>query len=80
METAKVLNTLFSDVVQNLNISRFPDSEFNPDLIRNIKDLKAILEYTKHPSTIAIESRYRDASSFSFVEINDADIDKEILN
>ena len=26
METAKILNTFFSNVVQNLNISIFPDS------------------------------------------------------
>ena len=34
-ETANVLNTFFSNVVQNLNISWFPDS--NP-LIQNIKN------------------------------------------
>ena len=41
--TAKVLNTFLSNVVQNLNISRFTDSN---TLIRNIKDptLKAILK------------------------------------
>ena len=79
METAKVLDTFFSNVVQNLNISRFPDSD---PLIRNIKDmtLKATLEYTKHPSIIAIENAYRDVSCFSFVEITEAGIDKEILN
>ena len=77
METAKVFNTFFSNVVQNLNISRFPDSD---PLIRNIKDpaLKAILKYRKHPSIIAIESKYRQASSFSFVEVNEANIEKVI--
>ena len=79
METAWVLNNFFSNVAQNLNISRFADSD---PLIQNIKDttLKAILKYRKHPSIIAIESRYRDASSFSFVVVNEADIEKEILN
>ena len=79
METAKVLNTFSSNVVQNLNISRFLDSD---PLIRNIKDptLKAILKYWKHPSIIAIESKYRYVSSFCFVEVNEADIEKEILD
>ena len=63
METAKVLNTFSSNVVQNLNIFRFPDSD---TLILNIEDstLKAILKYKKHPSIIAIESKYRYVSSF----------------
>ena len=37
------------------------------------------MKYRKHPSIIAIESTYRDVSSFSFVEVNEADIEKEIL-
>ena len=79
METAKVLNAFFSNVVQNVNIFRFPDSDL---LIWNIRDLtlKAILKYRKHPSIIATESRYRDVSSVSFMEINEANIEKEILN
>ena len=45
METVKVLHTFLSNVVQNLNISRFPDS--NP-LTRNVKEpaLKGILKYS----------------------------------
>ena len=63
METTKVLNTFSSNVVQNLNIFRFPDSD---TLILNIEDstLEAILKYKKHPSIIAIESKYRYVSSF----------------
>ena len=38
------------------------------------------MKYRKHPSIIAIESRYRGISSFSFAEVNEADIEKEILN
>ena len=75
LETVKVLNTFFSNVVQNFNISRFPD--FDP-FIRNIKGptLKAILKYQKHPSKIASENRYGDGFSFNFVEVNEADIGK----
>ena len=75
METANILNTFFSNVVQNLDISRFPDSD---PLIQNIKDptLKAILKYRKYPGIVAIERRYRDISSFIFVEVNEVDIEK----
>ena len=71
--TVKILNTFFSNVVQNLIISRFPDSD---PLIRNIIDLtlKAILSYKKHPSIIST------VYSISFVEVNGADIEKEVLN
>ena len=71
--TVKVLYTFFSNVVQNLSISRFPDSD---PLIQNIMDLslKAILSYKKHLSVISI------VYSISFVEVNRVDIEKEILN
>ena len=73
------MNIFLSNVVQNLNTSRFPDSD---PFIRNINDptLKAILKYRKYPSIIAIERKYRCVSSFSFVDVNEADIEKEILN
>ena len=72
------MNTFFLNVVQNLNISRFPDSD---PLIRNIKDqtLKTILKYRKHASITAIESKYIYATSFNFVEVNEADIEKNIF-
>ena len=65
MEIAKVLNTFFSNVIQNSNIFKFPDSD---PLILNIKDptLKAILKYNKRLAIIAIESKYRYVSIFSF--------------
>ena len=61
METAKVLNTSFSNVVQNLKISRYPDSD---SLMRNIKDpaLKAVLNYRIHPCIIAVVSKCTYAS------------------
>ena len=79
MELAKVWKTFFSNFVQNLNIFRFLDSD---PLIRNIKDptLKAILKFSKHPSIITVESKYRYFFSFSFVEVNAAKTEKEILN
>ena len=79
MERAKVWLHFFSNLVQNLKISKFPDSD---PLIRIIKDptLKGILKYRKHPSIISIESRFSDVSSFSFVKVNEANIEKEILH
>ena len=38
------------------------------------------MKYRKHPSATAIESKQRYVSSLSFVEVNEADIQKEILN
>ena len=38
------------------------------------------MKYIEHPGIIAIESRYRDVSSFSFVEVNEGDIEKETSN
>ena len=70
---------VLSNFVQNLNISLFPDSD---PLIWNIEDLnlKSILKYRKHSSIIAIKSKYRYASSFILVEINETDIGKDISN
>ena len=61
METAKVLNTSFSNVVQNLKSSRFPGSD---SLMRNIKDptMKAAFNYKIHPCIIAIVSKITCAS------------------
>ena len=71
METAKVWLHFFSNLVQNLKVSRFPDSD---PLIRNIKDPtpKGILKYRKYPSIVSIECRFRYVSSFSFVKVNKA--------
>ena len=38
------------------------------------------MKYKKHPSIIATKSKYRDFSSFSFVKVNKANIEKEIVN
>ena len=71
--------TFLSDVLENLYISRFPNFDC---LIGNIKNLalKAILNYRKYPSINGIENKYRHVSSFSYVVVNKADFEKEILN
>ena len=72
------MSTFFSTVVQNLNVCLFLDSD---PLIWNTEDpnLESILKYWKHPSIISIESKYRYASSFILVEVNETDIEKDIL-
>ena len=49
LETAKVLNTFFGNIVKNLDINQY--SNFDP-VINIVKDptLRAILKYKDHPS------------------------------
>ena len=67
METAKVSSTFLSNIVEKLNISRFSDTDLA---------LKAILKNKNHPSIITIESKYKHVSNFSFVVVNEANIEK----
>ena len=76
-ETAEVLNNFFSNIVQNLDISRYSNGE---PLVSNTNDatLKAILKYRNHPS-IAIRSKCKDKGKFNFIEVDQKQIEKEIL-
>ena len=55
LENAEVLNNFFSNIVQNLDISRYSNVE---PLVSNSNDatLKAILKDRNHPSIIAIQN------------------------
>ena len=79
LETAEVFNEFFSNIVQNLNIPRFENDE---PIVNNISDptLKAILKYRKHPGVIAIRDKFKIKETFSFVEVDQKEIEKEILN
>ena len=59
LETAEVLNNFFSNIVQNLDISRYSNDEL---LVSNTNDanLKAILKYRNHPSIITIQNKCKD--------------------
>ena len=72
LETAEVLNNFFSNVVQNLDISRISNEE---QFINCIEDrtLKAILKYRKHPN------KCKNKGSFSFVGVDKKEKEKEIL-
>ena len=76
-ETAESLNSFFSNIVKNLNISRY--SEFDT-VTENIADptLKAIFKYKEHPSILAIQS-HCEKETFRFSEVNIEDIKKDIL-
>ena len=54
-ETAETLNSFFSNIVKNLDFSRYSDSDY---VTENITDpnLKAIFKYKHHPSILAIQS------------------------
>ena len=76
-ETAETLNSLFSNIVKNLNISRY--IEFDP-VTENITDptLKAIFKYKAHPSILVIQSNC-EKETFRFSKVNIEDIKKDIL-
>ena len=78
LETAEVLNNLFSNIVQNLDISRFSNEE---PLVSNTNDatLKVILKYRNHPSILAIRSKCKDKDNFNFIEFDQQQIEKDIL-
>ena len=77
LETAEVFNNFFSNIVQNLQISRYTNEE---PIVSNINDptLKAILKY-RNPSINAIQSKCKIKDSFNFVEVDQQQIEKEIL-
>ena len=67
-EFTESLNSFSSNIVKNLNISRY--SEFDP-VTENIADptLKAIFKYKDHPSILAIQS-HCEKETFCFSEVN----------
>ena len=65
LETAEVLNKLFSNIVNNLEISKYFKYESFTD---NIEDqtLRAILKYKNHPSIITIQNKCKGGGVFFF--------------
>ena len=78
LETAEIFNNFFSNIAQNLKISRYTNEE---PIVSNINDptLKAILKYRNHPSITAIQNKCKIKDSFNFVEVDQQQIEKEIL-
>ena len=73
--TAKVLNAFFSNIVQNLDIQQYNNSE-------NINDplLKAIVRYRNHPRIVAIKKFCNSKSHFSFKHVQKEEILTELNN
>ena len=63
------LKSLFSNIVQNLDISRYSNDE---TLVRNTNNatLKVILKHRNHPSNIAIQNKCKDKGNFNFIEVD----------
>ena len=66
LETAEVLNKFFSNIVNNLEISKYSKYE---SFIDNIEDqtLRAILKYKNHPSII--QNKFKGEDVFYFREL-----------
>ena len=77
LETAEVLNKFFSNIVNNLEISKYSKYE---SFIDNIEDqtLRAILKHKNHPSIIAIQNKFKGGHIFYFGELEKEEIQKEI--
>ena len=77
---AKVLNTVFSNIVSNLNIEEYSNCE---PLTNNISDLvlKCVVKYRNHPSILATEEvcNKHPRLLFSFSKINREEILREHL-
>ena len=77
VKTAETLNSFLSNIVKNLNISRY--SEFDT-VTENIADptLNSIFKYKDHPSILAIQNNCEN-ETLRFSEVNIEDIKKDIL-
>ena len=65
LETAQLLNKIFSNIVQNLDISRYSSDE--PFVSNNnYATLKVILKYRNHSSIIEIQSKCKGRGNFQF--------------
>ena len=78
-EIAKVLNDLFSNIIESLNISQ---KNHTDSITENVRDptLKAILKYRKHPSTLEIKRKIKSGPVFTFNHITKEDVIKEMKN
>ena len=80
-DVAQTLNSFFSNIVTNLKIPAYADSNSN---LENVSDpiIKLILKYRDHPSILTIGEvcKEKSDSPFLFTGIDKEEILKEILN
>ena len=69
MKTPKVFYSFFSNVVKNLKIPQYSNSD---PIAQNIEDptLKAIEKYKNHSSIVTIEAKYKGKNIFYFTELD----------
>ena len=75
-KASEMFNTFFTNIVPNLNITKFDACD---PLAENIDDpiISAIVKYKNHPSVVAIQQKL-NSTSFSFQYIQKEEIEKEI--
>ena len=78
LETAGALNNVCSNIIKNLEISKFSDYE---PFIYNIEDktLRASLKYKKHPSIIPIQNQLKTPDTFYFTELEVTSLKKKLI-
>ena len=78
-KTAKVLNNLFSTIIQNLKIPQYKEQDL---ISASISDpvMRTIVKYRVHPSIIAIKKNGNSSARFNFSLVDKEDILKEIKN
>ena len=69
LRTVKVLNKFFSDIVNNLEISKYSKYE---SFIDNTEDQtpRVIIKYKNHRSIIAIQNKFNGGDVFYFRELD----------
>ena len=69
MKTAEVFHSFFSNVVKNLKIPQYSNSD---PIAQNIEDptLKAIEKYKNHSSIVTTEAKYKGKNIFYFAELD----------
>ena len=73
-KTVNVLNTFFSTIISNLNISEYPLSDSISNNINNDPVLKTILKYKDHSSIKSIEKISKLNSLFKFSDVEKGEI------
>ena len=78
MRTKDKLNSLFSNIVDNLNILQY--ASFDP-IVPNMEDstLKTIVKHKNYPSILTIQAKYKSKNKFYFTEVTTQVIQKEIF-
>ena len=79
-EIAEELNRIFSNAVKSLNIAE--NTCITNRVSDNLKDpvARAIEKFKTHPSVLIIKNKIFQGNNFSFTEVSQSEIEKEIKN